>query len=112
MPSPSRHDSDPTSPGIPPGKRASHVMVPDPAVLRQAVDRYLALAADGDPAAALTVQNAAYTLCVLTGTRTVEDAMSAVRALCPEFMTPGPSHPRTLIVSTAESGLGQAEAVS
>ncbi|MEV0911455.1 DUF5133 domain-containing protein [Streptomyces hokutonensis] len=87
-------------------------MVPDPAVLRQALDHYLALAADGDPAVAVTAQNAAYTLCVLTGTRTVEEAMSAVRVLCPESMTPGPSRPRTLIVPTAESGSVQPEAVS
>ncbi|MEV6483495.1 DUF5133 domain-containing protein [Streptomyces sp. NPDC051576] len=56
-------------------------IVPNPEVLRQAVDRYLALAADGD-IAAVPLQNAAYTLCVLTGTRTVEEAMAAVELLC------------------------------
>jgi hypothetical protein len=57
-------------------------MVPGPAVLAQAFDRHLALAADGDPGVADTAQNAAYTLCVLTGTRTVEEAMSAVSVPC------------------------------
>ncbi|MFG2373116.1 DUF5133 domain-containing protein [Streptomyces sp. NPDC048504] len=87
-------------------------MVPDPAVLRQALDHYLALSAGGDPAVAVTAQNAVYTLCVLTGTRTVEEAMSAVRVLCPESMTTGPSRPRTSIVPTAESGSGQPETVT
>ncbi|MET7573254.1 DUF5133 domain-containing protein [Streptomyces sp. NPDC005492] len=57
-------------------------IVPNPHVLQQAVDRYLALAADGDIAADVPLQNAAYTLCVLTGTRTVEEAMAAVELLC------------------------------
>jgi hypothetical protein len=71
-----------------------------------------ALAADGHPASAVTVQNAAYTLCVLTGTRTVEDALSAVCVPCPGSMTPGPSRPQTLNVPTVQSGLGPTEAVS
>ena len=112
MPSPARHDSDPRSPGTPPERWGSRVMVPDPAVLRLTVDHYLALAAHGDPAVAVSLRNAAYTLCVLTGTRTVEEAMSAVPALCPGSLTPIPPRPRTSMVPPAESGSAQAEAVS
>lgn len=86
-------------------------MVPDPAVLRQTVDHYLALTAHGDPAVAVSLCNAAYTLCVLTGTRTVEDAMSAVRVLCPGSLTPAPPGPQTSMVPAAESGSGQTEAM-
>ncbi|WP_106437186.1 DUF5133 domain-containing protein [Streptomyces prunicolor] len=86
-------------------------MVPDPAVLRQAVDRYLALAAHRYPAAAVSPRNAAYALCVLTGTRTVEDAMSAMHPLCPGSLTPTPPRPQTSMVPTAESGSAQTEAV-
>ncbi|MFD4561954.1 DUF5133 domain-containing protein [Streptomyces sp. NPDC058469] len=112
MPSPARHDLDPTSPATPPERWRSRVMVPDPAVLRQAVDHYLALVAHGDPAVAVALRNAAYTLCVLTGTRTVEEAMSAVRVLCPVSATPAPPRPQTSMVPAAESGSGQTEAVS
>ncbi|WP_406465411.1 DUF5133 domain-containing protein [Streptomyces sp. NBC_01622] len=89
-------------------------MVPDPAVLEQAVDHYLARAADGDAAVAVAVavRNAAYTLCVLTGTRTVEEAMSAVRELSPGSTPPRASRQPTVIIPTAESGSGQPEAVS
>jgi hypothetical protein len=86
-------------------------MVPDPAVLRQAVDHYLAFAAHRDPAAAVSLRNAAYTLCVLTGTRTVEDAMSAMHPLCPGSPTPTSPRPQTSMVPTAESGSAQTEAV-
>ncbi|MFF5303119.1 DUF5133 domain-containing protein [Streptomyces sp. NPDC013161] len=83
------------------------MIVPNPAVLQQAVDRYLALAADGDMAVAL--QNAAYTLCVLTGTRTVEEAMAAVRLLD----SPGASRGRrTFSASSGESAPGERELVS
>jgi hypothetical protein len=85
-------------------------MVPDPAVLRQAVDHDLALAAHRDPAA-VSLRNAAYTLCVLTGTRTVEDAMSAMHPLCPGSPTPTSPRPQTPMVPTAESGSAQTEAV-
>ncbi|MFG2376734.1 DUF5133 domain-containing protein [Streptomyces sp. NPDC048504] len=85
------------------------MIVPNPAVLQQAVGRYLALAADGDMAAAVPLQNAAYTLCVLTGTRTVEEAMAAVRLL--DF--PSASHRRrTFTVSTGETAPGERELVS
>ncbi|WP_078532779.1 DUF5133 domain-containing protein [Streptomyces hokutonensis] len=87
-------------------------MVPDPSVLQQTVDRYLALAAAEDAAAAVSVRDAAYTLCVLTGTRTVEEAMTAVRVLCPGSRTPGPSRPPRLAVPTVESGAGQTESIS
>jgi hypothetical protein len=46
---------------------------PDPALPQRALDHHLALTTDGDPAPAATAQNASSTLCVLTGTRTVED---------------------------------------
>jgi hypothetical protein len=88
------------------------VVVPDPAVLRQTVDHYLALAAHGDPAVAVSLRNAAYTLCVLTGTRTVEDAMSAVHVLCPGSLTSAPPRSQTSMAPAAESGSGQTEAVS
>jgi hypothetical protein len=87
-------------------------MVPDPAVLREAADNYLTLAAHGDPAVAVSLRNAAYTLCVLTGTRTVEEAMSAVHVLCPGSLTPAPPQSRTSMVPAVESGPGQTEAVS
>ncbi|MBK3564850.1 DUF5133 domain-containing protein [Streptomyces sp. MBT62] len=87
-------------------------MVPAPAVLRRALDRYLALSADEDPAAAVAVQNAAYTLCVLTGTRTVEEAMSTADLLDARRMGPAPSSPRTFIASTVELGSGRTGAVS
>ena len=85
------------------------MIVPNPAVLQQAVDRYLALAADGDMAVAVPLQNAAYTLCVLTGTRTVEEAMAAVRLLD----SPGASRGRrTFTTSSDESAPGERELVS
>ena len=85
------------------------MIVPNPAVLQQAVDRYLALAADGDMAVAVPLQNAAYTLCVLTGTRTVEEAMAAVRLL----HSPSPSPRRqTFTVSSGETASGERELVS
>ena len=85
------------------------MIVPNPAVLQQAVDRYLALAADGDMAVAVPLQNAAYTLCVLTGTRTVEEAMAAVRLLD----SPGASRGRrTFSASSGESAPGERELVS
>ncbi|MFI6463600.1 DUF5133 domain-containing protein [Streptomyces sp. NPDC050528] len=85
------------------------MIVPNLAVLRQAVDRYLALAADGDMAVDVPLQNAAYTLCVLTGTRTVEEAMAAVRLLT----VPGPSHRRqTFTASSGERAPDERELVS
>jgi hypothetical protein len=112
VPSPARNDSAPTSPCTPPEKRGSHVMVPAPAVLRQSVAPYLALAALRGPAIVVSLRNTAYTLCVLTGTRTVEEAMSAVHVLCPASLTPAPPRPQTSMVPAAESGSGQTEAVS
>ncbi|MFJ9378238.1 DUF5133 domain-containing protein [Streptomyces sp. NPDC101455] len=85
------------------------MIVPNPAVLQQAVDRYLTLAADGDMAVAVPLQNAAYTLCVLTGTRTAEEAMAAVRLL----HSPNPSHRRqTFADSSGETAPGERELVS
>lgn len=77
------------------------MIVPNPAVLQQAVDRYRALAADGDTACAVPLQNAAYTLCVLTGTRTVEEAMTAVERLCSRTAAPLPAHLRPLTLAQA-----------
>lgn len=83
------------------------MIVPNPAVLQQAVDRYLALAADGDMAVAVPLQNAAYTLCVLTGTRTVEEAMAAVHLLYS-----GPTHRQMFTVSSGGNPSGEREMVS
>lgn len=89
------------------------MIVPNPAVLRQAVNRYLALAADGDMAVDVPLQNAAYTLCVLTGTRTVEEAMAAVRLLYSRGAVPVPAHHRrTFSVSSGEPAPDERELVS
>lgn len=89
------------------------MIVPNPAVLRQAVDRYLALAADGDMAVDVPLQNAAYTLCVLTGTRTAEEAMAAVRLLDSRSAVPGSSHRRqTFSASSGEHAPEDRELVS
>ncbi|MFJ8141283.1 DUF5133 domain-containing protein [Streptomyces sp. NPDC096013] len=80
------------------------MIVPNPAVLQQAVDRYRALAADGSIAVAVPLQNAAYTLCVLTGTRTVEEALTAADRLCSRATAPGSTHRRTLTLSAASLG--------
>ena len=83
------------------------MLVPNPAVLRQAVDRCLALAADGDMAVDVPLQNAAYTLCVLTGTRTVEEAMAAAHLLYS-----GPAHRRMRTVPSGGNPSGEREMVS
>ena len=89
------------------------MIVPNPAVLRQAVDRYLALAADGDMAVDVPLQNAAYTLCVLTGTRTMEEAMAAVRLLYSRGAAAAPAHHRrTFSVSSGEHAPDERELVS
>jgi len=88
------------------------VIVPNPAVLQQAVDRYLALAADGDMAVAVPLQNAAYTLCVLTGTRTVAEAMAAVRLLHSRATVSGASRRQPFTVSSGGNASGDRELVS
>lgn len=63
------------------------MIVPDRVVLQLAVEQYLALAAgtvDTD-LAGLRVHSAAYTLCVLTGTSTAEEALEEVRRLYPDL---------------------------
>ncbi|MGR3867374.1 DUF5133 domain-containing protein [Streptomyces graminifolii] len=80
------------------------MIVPNPAVLQQAVDRYRALAADGNIAVAVSLQNAAYTLCVLTGTRTVEEALTAADRLCSRATASGSAHRRTLTLSSTSAG--------
>jgi hypothetical protein len=87
------------------------VIATNPTVPRQAVDRYLTLVAQGDPAG-LPLQNTVYTLCVLTGTRTVEEAMTAVRRLCIERPTPGPSHRQAFTVPPDRSGSAEGKALS
>ncbi|MFD4555596.1 DUF5133 domain-containing protein [Streptomyces sp. NPDC058469] len=89
------------------------MIVPNPAVLQQAVDRYLALAADGDMAVTAPLQNAAYTLCVLSGTRTVEEAMAAVRLMHSPSTAPSPTSRRqTFTVSSGETSPDERELVS
>ncbi|MER6208722.1 DUF5133 domain-containing protein [Streptomyces sp. NPDC001073] len=78
------------------------MIVPNPAVLQQAVDRYRALAADGN--IAVSLQNAAYTLCVLTGTRTVEEALTAADRLCSRATASGSPHRRTLTLTSTSTG--------
>ncbi|MFJ4626668.1 DUF5133 domain-containing protein [Streptomyces sp. NPDC088847] len=80
------------------------MIVPNPAVLQQAVDRYRALAADGNIAVAVSLQNAAYTLCVLTGTRTVEEALTAADRLCSRATASGSPHRRTLTLTSTSAG--------
>lgn len=82
------------------------MIVPNPA-LQQAVDRYRALAADGDMAVAVRLQNAAYTLCVLTGTRAVEEAMAAVRPL-----SSGAAHRQMFAVSPGGNPTGERKMAS
>ncbi|MFI0896278.1 DUF5133 domain-containing protein [Streptomyces sp. NPDC020983] len=59
------------------------MLMAHPTVLQDLVERYelLASAADGtDPRIAGQLRDTAYTLCVSTGTRNVDDALSAARA--------------------------------
>jgi hypothetical protein len=76
--------------------------VPNQAVLQQGVDRHLTLTAEGDSAAGLPLQDAVCALCVLTGARTVEAAMTTVHRPCPDPMTPGP--PRQQALTVPEGG--------
>lgn len=59
------------------------MLMAHPAVLRNLVERYAAATAadQGDPAVRRQVEDTAYTLCVSTGTRRVEDALAAAREL-------------------------------
>jgi len=57
------------------------VLMAHPVVLRKLVDEYRALqilhAQDGSPGCRRRLEDVTYTLCVSTGTRTVEDALLA-----------------------------------
>ncbi|MFJ6087746.1 DUF5133 domain-containing protein [Streptomyces sp. NPDC092369] len=85
---------------------------PDPAVPQRALDHHPALTTDGDPAPAATAQNASSTLCALTGTRTVEDALSPIRAPRSGSMTPSRSPSRTLRVRTTQHSSGRTGALT
>ncbi|SEG87231.1 protein of unknown function [Actinacidiphila yanglinensis] len=63
------------------------MIVPDRVVLQLAVEQYLALAAGtvDTELAGLRLHSAAYTLCVLTGTSTAEEALDEVRRLYPDL---------------------------
>ncbi|MFG2573766.1 DUF5133 domain-containing protein [Streptomyces sp. NPDC048481] len=55
------------------------MLMPHPAVLRTLVDEYEALSADGTAEARAQERDLAYTLCVSTGTREVDDALRTAR---------------------------------
>ncbi|MFJ8142754.1 DUF5133 domain-containing protein [Streptomyces sp. NPDC096013] len=87
------------------------MLIPDQAVLQTAVEHYLALAAEENPTVDASTRNAAYTQCVLTGTRTVSETRSAVNTLRPGSPTPE-TRPHTSMLPSAESGSGQTEVIS
>ncbi|MCQ9133200.1 DUF5133 domain-containing protein [Streptomyces hilarionis] len=55
------------------------MLMPHPAVLRTLVDEYEALSATGTAEARAQERDLAYTLCVSTGTREVDDALRTAR---------------------------------
>lgn len=55
------------------------MLMPHPAVLRTLVDEYEALSATGTAEARAQERDLAYTLCVSTGTRDVNDALRTAR---------------------------------
>ncbi|WP_329406528.1 DUF5133 domain-containing protein [Streptomyces sp. NBC_00704] len=55
------------------------MLMPHPVVLRTLVDEYEALSADGTAEARAQERDLAYTLCVSTGTREVDDALRTAR---------------------------------
>ncbi|MCF1511605.1 DUF5133 domain-containing protein [Streptomyces glomeratus] len=61
------------------------MLVPDPKVVRGLLTRYaslrIALAERETPEGARELEDVSYTLCVMTGTRTVDEAVQAADAL-------------------------------
>jgi hypothetical protein len=61
------------------------VLVPDPKAVRRLLTRYaslrIALAERETPEAVRELADVSYTLCVMTGTRTVHDAVAAADAM-------------------------------
>lgn len=80
-------------------RRGSAVpLVPDPKVVRSLLTRYaslqIALAESEKPERARELEDVSYTLCVMTGTRCVDDAIAAADGLlvAAQSAVPTPSH--------------------
>nr|WP_069170351.1 DUF5133 domain-containing protein [Streptomyces griseus] len=78
------------------------MLMPHPTILRGLVERYAELSEDPGRAGAL--EDISYTLCVSTGTRTVEDALAVAESYLDEVRADGTPAGQPLAGDAADPG--------